>query len=69
MHGSSVVSALASDAKYEHGCWNFGFQTCSINVIYKNKKYVDIWLQIGTGGPFLLCVCECVLGWGLPLLG
>ena len=24
-------------------------------------KCVDLWLQIGTGGPFLLCVCVCVL--------
>ena len=23
-------------------------------------KCVDLWLQIGTGGPFLLCVCVCV---------
>ena len=22
-------------------------------------KCVDLWLQIGTGGPFLLCVCVC----------
>ena len=45
----------------------FRCQTCSINVICKDdiKTCVDLWLQIGTGGPFLLCVCVCVFwGWG-----